>query len=274
MSDPRAGAVHWGEGPNARPALAKGVSDIQQLHDELMVGFESRADLIRWGQRAVVRFVGELSVDWWHQLADSFIPGSNDRHRLLHDALLDDMSDTPLPQEYARSYREVIRRKRLIPAASRAIDWLSDQATTMPDEAQMNPEEQAYPAMQIELASIESYQATAVDAALSGPIADDQLSGWATVCQLGANGNHILPANVREGIHTGDTFAQALENEPVLRHAFTATDPSIRDVRLRELVIVRWLLPAWTRGVRDARQSGSEVPHQDSDKSLSFDRSG
>lgn len=258
-------AFDGGDGPTARPALQKAVADMQQLSNEWMAGFESKQAVLQWAQRAVIRFIGEIPAEFWHQIADVLLPGSDGRHRLLHDALLDDLSDWDLPAEYARAYRDHVRREVLVPAASRAISWLSDQATTMPDEADTDPADQEYPALQIELASIDTYQSRGVEAALTSGLDADQLHGWAVVCQLGANGNRILPTTLRESIETGNSFAQCIEREPVIQRALTATDPDDRDRRLRELVVSRFLLPAWTRGVRDVRINGSEVPTHQSD---------
>jgi hypothetical protein len=244
-----------------RPALPKLIDDVDELRDELLSGFESRAEILRWCQRLSVRTLGELPNRWYREIGDQFrgLP-SDDRERTLISALLvDEFRRREIPASDARELRERMYVLTVRPAFHRAYrqlradagEYLDDDET----ESKHTAGRQRWIAMRPALDELEAYQQDALDA-LIGSKRDpadvggfDSKSGiipWGDVLEQATNGE--LPGE----------FVARCYREPSTVDVLTGDDTSAQ--RARELFWAVHLAPLCNAGVRDLAGRTSEQP--------------
>ncbi|MFC7137573.1 hypothetical protein ACFQRB_16235 [Halobaculum litoreum] len=169
------------ETTNLRPAIQKLTSDHVDLLGSFVDGFDSRREFIRWGQRAVILTLGELSGEW---VADRAFAGldlsvlvtSPARERWVDDA------EELQPPDRAADMRRGVVATDLTPACSAAVrrlrwsavEYVSDEDDTL----QPDPDAQQHPGMRPSLTEVHERQRWALDRALEGFDSLDALSVW------------------------------------------------------------------------------------------------
>lgn len=247
-------------GHSRRPALVKLTSDLEELREELVAGFDSREAIVRWGQRLSIRTLGQLPDRWWEALGEQFrgTPRS-DRERTLVAALLaDEYRERPIAPGDAQELRERLYALTIRPAFHRAFrqlradagEYLDDDSST---SSQHSAARQRWIAMRPALDELERYQKRALDDLL-GPDVDDDggledrtaILSWGSTLELATHGE--LP---------GEFVARAYR-EPSTVDVLTGDGEPAQ--RSRELFWATHLAPICNRGVRDLSGRTAEQP--------------
>jgi hypothetical protein len=245
-----------------RPALVKLTNDLETLREELLTGFESRAEIIWWSQRLSVRTLGQLPDRWFDGLGAQFrgIPSSNQERTLISALLVDRARERDISSADARELRERLYALTIRPAFHRAFRHLrADAGEYLDDEggtsSQHTAARQRWIAMRPALDELEHYQQTALEALL-GDRGDDSDPGgledkseiirWGSTLELATHGE--LP---------GEFIGRAYREESTV-DVLTGDDETSR--RARELFWAVHLAPCCNRGVRDLSGRTSEQP--------------
>jgi hypothetical protein len=249
-----------------RPALVRLCLDVEELVEELMSGFGSRSEVLRWARRMVPRTLGEIETSFYESFAGEFRAAGTrgagriedvDEERVLLSALLDGSSRSrDVPPDAVVDLRRDVATEVIDPAFRRAFRQLRKSATEYIDsedssETDTDPDKQRYIAMRPALDELDEYQRRAVDAVLDGLEDVDQLRRWTTLVELASHGE------VRD-----DVLRRSVREEST-RSLLTESDATDAQGRARELYVAFYLLPAFNRGVRDLRDRAKEEPDAD-----------
>jgi hypothetical protein len=244
-----------------RPALPKLIDDVDELRNELLEGFATRADILRWCQRLSVRTLGELPDRWYREIGDQLrgLP-DDERERTLISALLsDEYRRREIAATDARELRERMYVLTIRPAFHRAYrqlradagEYLDDDAT----ESKHTAGRQRWIAMRPALDELEAYQQDALDELigsrrnLSDPGGFDSKSGtvpWGDKLEQATNGE------------LAGEFVARCYRETSTVDVLTGDDTASR--RARELFWAVHIAPVCNRGVRDLAGRTSEQP--------------
>lgn len=236
-----------------RPALEKLWRDQMGVVHSFLDGFESRVDVLRWCQRAIVATLGELPDEWFESrlLSEAelsvLVVDDDRRARLLEDLDVD-----PLSQKQARAYRDALVGDDLLPACREAtiqFRWSAVERVADDDEdgdKWIDLENQSTPAMRPAFAELQQRQEWVVDRAIRGVEDVDELTTWFMV---------LVRATFGE---IDDELARAFWREGHLRQAFVRSG---RDARLfRVGLLARDVLPAMNRATAKlANRAGEAV---------------
>jgi hypothetical protein len=241
------------EGPRtevlARPATETLTRDQLEVAVDLLEGFADRRDLLEWQQRALVAALGRLEDEWHRSLATSPEVVSH----LTGTAFLLEESPNPATCEEVR--RSVLA-KDLLPAfheAHRQFRWsagdrvahLGDDEDDAPSE--VDPSNQAHPAMRPELGELDEQQTWALSALLDGFDSAEELLVWTV---------RVTRASYAE------LDAQAAERayfEAETREVMLAGASDTRASWAREGWAAVYLLPAFNAAARELMDHASEV---------------
>ena len=234
-----------------RPALVRLCLDTEELVEELMSGFGSRGEVLRWARRMIPRTLGEVETSFYVSLAGQFRAAGTradrrvddvDEERALLAALLEGSSRRrELPPDAVVDLRRDVATSVLDPAFRRAFQELRSSATEYvddkeSDEIEHDPARQRYIAMRPALEGLEDV---------------DQLRRWTTLVELASHGeieDDVLRRSVRE---------------ESTRALLTSRGGTSAQERARELYAAFYLLPAFNTGVRDLRDRAKEEPDAD-----------
>lgn len=249
-------------GHSRRPALVKLSNDLEGLRNELLEGFDSREEILRWSQRLSVRTLGELPDRWYRELADQFrgIPDSSKERTLVSALLADDVRRRGLDQSTARELRERLYALSIRPAYHRAFRQLRADAGEYLDEdssgsSQHTADRQRWTAMRPAIDELEGYQQRALDELVGAPHDPDDPGGledksailsWGHTLELATHGE--LPGE----------FVARCYQEPSAASVLTGDEPA--QERARELFWAYHVAPYCNRGVRDLAGRTSELP--------------
>jgi len=254
MSDP---ASEDRPSSTVRPALVTLVNDVDELTAELLAGFPSRRDLLRWEQRAVVRTLGEIDPEFWGVLGRQMRTGAraDEREGAMLAALLDASARTrPVSEDAAETYRERVVSNILIPAFHGAFRELRKSATEyvgagQGDVTTHDPTSQRHIAMRPALTEIDEWQEQALGMVLDGFDERASILEWASVLELASHGE------------AERALASRCYHEQAMARAFTGGEET-RVVR--EVFAARKLIPAFHDGVRTlANRAGEEAQRDD-----------
>ena len=243
-----------GEVPDSyRPALVKLTSDLEEMSEEMMDGFSSRADVLDWMQRLTVRTLGELPQRWYHELARQFrgCPASGKERTLLGAMLVPAARQRDLDEDTARELRSRVIALTIKPAYHRAYRRLRKDAGEYVDEENgtvsgHSPHVQRYIAMRPAIDELERYQRDAMTAVLEGFDDREEILDWGSEVELATHGE------------IGSAFVARCYREEST--ASMLTSGRAVDKRARELFVAHHLIPQYNRGVRDLAGRAKEQP--------------
>jgi len=243
------------ETTNLRAALQKLSSDQIEIVADLVDGFESRHEVIRWGQRTAIQTLGEVSGGWLSERCFSKL----DMHVLLSSPararwLPDD--DEPVPMDRAEEMRRALAATEILPACSSAlrrlrwsaVEYVSDDDDTL----QPDPAEQNNPAMRPALSELSERQRWALDRCLDGFASVDALTAWsqrlveASYAEMDRN---LVTRITVEEPHTRELLVIGdgdRDGGPVFRESFAAL----------------YLLPAFASAASEVADRAGELAEQ------------
>lgn len=237
-----------------RPSLVRLTEDVREELHNLMVGFESRRELLEWAQRLTVRTLGAVDdvvyLDLWRALR------APDQERVLLGVLLDDaeiLDRHGITHSHARETRRRIAADRIMPAAHAAFRSLRKDAGEYVDDAQASqhdPMTQRYIAMRPALDELDDRQADVLERVLEGFDEPEEILDWA--------GREVDLATHGE---IPDEFSRRCYKERSTRMPLLADDDRLE--RVREAFAAKHLVPAFNRGVRVLAGRASEMPHKE-----------
>jgi hypothetical protein len=255
---------------SVRPALVTLTKrDMAAMRDELIEGFPSREDVLRWAQRLAVRTLGRLETGFYRRLGDQFRPRRPEHARFWehaepadrdHGRTLDYLLEPAarchdIDQEYALEFREHLAATYIQPATHRAFRALRKDAGEYIDEgdedAVHNPSEQEHIAMRPALDELDGYQQSALRSLLKGFDERAEIIAWGEEIDLATHGE--IP---------GD-FVERCYKERVTAALFLMDDERAR--WMREMYAAVHLLPAFNAGVRDVVGRSGELPDTETD---------
>lgn len=251
-------------GTSRRPAERQLITQFEQERSSLLSGFESRRDVLRWGQRIAVRTLGQIPQQRFHQLGQEFVPDSTymegvllasfltseARTRDLHDEAAENLRERWASEVLGRVQVEAFRDLR-----KDAGEYIGEQGSDEPDEEGYDPGDQDF-VMRPALSELDEFQREALDMVITGLDDKSQILEWGDVLTSATRGEPINP-NSPPG-----SFVPRCYREPSMVDLLTRqTDPF---QRAREAFLAHWLLPAFNRGVRDLTRRTAEEPRQSS----------
>lgn len=240
---------------NLRAALQKLSSDQIDVVADLVDGFESRSEVIRWGQRTAIQTLGEVSGEWLSDRCFSKL----DVHVLLSSPARDHWlpeGDDPVPESQAEEMRRALAATEILPACSSAlrrlrwsaVEYVSDDDDTL----QPDPSEQNNPAMRPALSELSERQRWALDRCLDGFASVDALTAWsqrlveASYAEVDRNlvtRISVEEPHTREFLVVGDSD---IDGGPVFRESFAAL----------------YLLPAFATAATEVADRAGELAEQ------------
>lgn len=261
MTEPTASA-------SRRPAEVQLVTQLQKEREAVLDGFESRRDVIRWGQRIAVRALGQVPQRRYEQLATSFRPDENHMEGPLLAAFLDEDARTrEMRPEAVEGLRERWAADVLGPVSVRSFRDLRKDAGEYIGETEDNDGEPGYDpagqafAMRPALKELDESQASALEMVLGGLEGKESILAWGDYLTQATRGE---PVDVDRG---PGTFVKKCYQEPSSVRLLTDTSPPWQ--RAREAFLAQYLLPAFNRGVRDLTSRTTEEPTEDEDGGMS-----
>jgi hypothetical protein len=227
-----------------RPALAKLSSDQVDVVADLLDGFETRSEVIRWMGDVTVRSIGSLEDKWFADLATDSGAMS---------ALLGRPWGTLDPEAFspstAREVRRGIAAKDLIPAIQRShheFRWAASEYYDDPDrEEPPDPGKQKHPGMRPALSALDDRLDWALDRLLAGFADPEAFLVWGQTVISGTYAE--LDADVVEGAYF----------ELPVRHRMLTAEPKARF--FRESWAAEFLLPGFNRAASRAAARATEV---------------
>lgn len=243
-----------------RPALVKLTTDLEALREELLAGFSSRHEVLRWSQRLSVRTLGELPDRWYHEIGAQFrgVPSSEAERTLLSALLTPEHRASDISPADAQELRERLFALTIRPAFHRAFRQLRADAGEYLDddgsESQHTAARQRWVAMRPALDELERYQQRALEELLGDPDDPDdggledeaEILSWGSTLELATHGE--LPQE----------FVARCYREASTADVLTGDDETAQ--RARELFWAVHLAPTCNRGVRDLAGRTSEQP--------------
>jgi len=240
-----------------RPALVTLTRDVREMQSDLLAGFDSRAEVLEWGQMLTVRTLGTLGDEFYRRLGRQF-RGDEQTEGVLLAALLTPAARTrDLGEDTARELRERLLAGRIDPAFRTAFKHLRKDAGEYIDAAgegdAHDPTRQQHLAMRPSLTEIDDYQADALDRALAGLEDGSDILDWSKVLVLATHGE------------IEDDFLARCYLERSTRSTLTA-EGAIGE-RARQLFAAFHLLPLFNAGVRDLAGRSGEVADAETERS-------
>lgn len=247
-----------------RPAEALLVSEVRKKREELLDGFRSRQQVLRWLQSLTIRTLGQIPTRRYHQIATEFHTDDDYENGVLLSAfLVDDVRQRPLGSEAAERLRErwaadtigatqVYAYRSIRKDAGEYVGDKSGSEHKSGDEPGYNPDQQSRFLMRPALEELDRDQRDALDRALTGLDEPSDILDW---------GDDLTKATRGEAIDTrrgGGKFIPKIFREGSTVTMLTSDD--VQFVRAREAFLARWLLPAFNRGVQDLSNRTAEEP--------------
>lgn len=228
------------------PALSALTEQQTEVVRSFLDGFETRADAIRWAQRASIYTLGELD-------ASTFASSLGSRLDLA--ALCTDFRrDADLDAKTAKRIRTAVASSEIVPPSVAAARRMRAMAAHHPADAD-GPDGtgQAHPGMRPLLTEIHERQRWALDALLSGFDSEDEFIRWSAYV---AEASHV---EIDEGL-----AERILSDEPASLTLLMESSPTARV--FREDVAINRLLDAFGAGASEAVGSASEMNEQRNDE--------
>ena len=240
------------ETTNLRAALQKLSSDQLDVIGDLVDGFETRRGVIRWGQRAAIHTLGEVSGEW---LADRCFSGV-DMHVLITSSAREDWLPDgvePTPDGRAEDLRRGLAATEITPAcgaAMRRLRWSAVEYVSEEDDTlQPDPDEQNHPAMRPALSELSDRQRWALDRALDGFESLDALTAW---------GQRLTEASYAEVDR--ELVSRISVEEPHTREMLVIGSGDTDGGPLfRESFAAMYLLPAFSRAASEVADRAGEL---------------
>jgi hypothetical protein len=233
-----------------RPALAKLSSDQVDVVADLLDGFETRSEVIRWMGDVTVRAIGSLDDEWFADLATDSGAMS---------ALLGRPWGTLDPETFSASTAKETRRgiaaKDLIPAIQRSHSEFRWAASEYYDEVESvdqlpDPGKQKHPGMRPALSALDDRLEWALDRLLNGFADPEAFLVWGQTVISGTYAE--LDADVVEGAYF----------EMPVRRRMLGESPKARF--FRESWAAEFLLPGFNRAAARAAARATEVVENES----------
>lgn len=227
-----------------RMALMQLSTDQARMIVQLMDGFDSRQDILRWMQDLTIQSLGHLEDDWFATVTAS--PGTV-------SALLG-RPWGPIPEispVTAKEIRRSIAARELLPAYQRAIAefrWAAKERTEIDDidQSSIDPFNQKHPAMRPNLTHQDKKHGWALDRLLEGFDNEDEVLLWA---------NYVTSSTYAE--IDGETISGAYFDKPI-RQSMTDRGSPIARFK-REAWAAKYLLPAFNRATHAVAKRSQEV---------------
>lgn len=239
-----------------RPSLVKLVGDVSNVEDELLAGFPSRRDVLRWSQRLTVRTLGTIDDDFYRALGRQFRyeqlgeDGEQRRQGVLLAALLEPGARSrELPETGVRELRTRLAAVTIRPASHRAFRVLRKSAGEYIDDsagAEHDPARQLYVAMRPELTELDDRQADVLAALLDGFGELDDVLKWGDDLELATHGE--VP----------EDYIKRCVTERSTRRVLLGGSREYG--RARELIAAYQLIPRFNAGVRVLVDRAVELP--------------
>jgi hypothetical protein len=251
-----------------RPAEEVLKSQLQAERERLLRGFESRPEVLRWGQRIAVRTLGQVPRERYHQLAKSFRPDKKYAEGLLVAAFIDEKARTrPLSADAADGLREEWAADVLAPTQVRSFrdlrkdagEYIGDadtESTSASEPPVADPKDEA-PAMRPALEELDADQGAALEMALGGLEDKTAILLWGDYLTQATRGEPVDPDR---GV---GAFIQKCYHEPSTVKLLTDTSDAYQ--RARQEFLCYWLLPAFNRAVQDLTRRTAEEPRETDD---------
>jgi len=245
------------ETTNLRAALQKLTSDHVELVESFVDGFDSRQEFVRWGQRAAIHTLGELSGEW---VADRAFTGLDMSALVTTDARrrwVDDPSEL-YPADRAADIRRGVVATELLPACSSAVRRLRwsavEYVSDTDDTLQPDPAVQQNPAMRPALSEVHERQRWALDRALEGFDSLDALTVW---------GQRLTEASYAEV--DGDLITRITVDEAETTRRFLVVGEGDEDHGpfFRTSFAAAYLLPAFASAAREVADRAGELAEQE-----------
>lgn len=238
-------------GEPTRPALETLVEDQRDVLSSFLVGFDTREDVLRWSQEALLATLGQLDAEWYKTRLLSFAELSallvtEERYRWVDDP------EDALSLERAKQYRLALASQDLVPACRdglQEIRWSAAEYTNDDDEDDptlVDPEEQRHTAMRPALTEAAERQEWVVDRALEGFDDLDDVLTWTTVAMQASYGE------------ADDDLASDFWTELPLREMFIERDDRAAKF-YRASFVATELLPPFNRTYRLLTDRSGEV---------------
>ena len=260
------------DGPTWRPSLVKLSTDVREMRQDLLSGFQSVTEILWWLQRLSVRTLGQLPQSLFHRFGRQVrvnVSGQSPVVRaLLVPARRECVEDEILTYERTTETRERFAARFVAPAFEEAFRDLRTDSTEYVDDSDRDasgdapdhdPMRQRHTAMRPALDELERYQRRALGSVL-GESSDLQergdILGWLEALALATHGEAVRVLS--------DGSVSKLEDfgERCYRERETArlllSGPEHRAAR--ELFAARFLLPAFNRGVAVLAGRAGELP--------------
>ena len=225
-----------------RPALVKLVEDVRDSERRLLRGFGGRREILLWTQELVVRTLGEMPQDWFHQMARQFrgVPASGHERTLVSALLREQYRTRELEEAKAREFRRQLSARTIRPAAHRAFRELRSDAGEYVDNGagdQHAPGKQQYIAMRPAIHELHENQRSTLETLLDGFDNREAILDWGHDLELATHGE------------IDEEFVTQCYGERSTRTLLTSDAQA--DRRGRELFAAHYLIPVYNRGVRD-----------------------
>lgn len=245
------------ETTNLRAALQKLTSDHVDLVRSFVEGFDSRREFVRWGQRAAVLTLGELSGEWVAERAFSGLDMSVLVTSSARRRWVDEPSEL-YPLDRAADIRRGVVASDVLPACSSAVrrlrwsavEYVSDEDDTL----QPDPEVQEHPAMRPALTETHDRQRWALDRALEGFDSLDALTVW---------GQRLVTASYAEIPNDLVTRITVDEAETTRRYLVVQPEDEDHGPFFRESFAAAYLLPAFASAAREVADRAGELAEQE-----------
>lgn len=218
-----------------RPALVSLTADQREVIDELVDGFDSRGEVLVWGQKTSVRTLGRLDDRFFRAVAmrpdvlDAFC-GDEDRHRFRRGM----MADRKLTEAMHDAYHSL--RKQ-------AHEYLDE----FDEGYQPNPEEQEFIAMRPSLTEQDALQRQCVQQALDGFGDRDSVRQWVHKLREATEGT-IPPEFVRVACYLPTAYRPLVGDY----------DDELKNRVSRETLVAKFVLPYCNAGVRSLHSGAGE----------------
>ena len=228
-----------------RTALDKLSTDQRALLTELLEGFDSRADVLRWMAALTIQTLGVLDDAWYRSRATD----SPTMSYLLGEPW--GLVERDVDAATAREVRRGMAALDLLPATQRAhhafrwtaTDWYDGDKRDTPDAEKLRD-----PAMRPELGRLEEHMTWSVDRLLEGFDSREAFLSW---------GQRVVQASYAE--LEAEVVRDAYFEEPVID---AMTGDTNRDAFTRETWCAVYLLPAFNRAASSTSSHASEVPRE------------
>lgn len=234
-----------------RPASAKLGHDQADLLVDILVGFDSRREILEWQQDLIIQTVGQLEDSWYVRIASDAPTVS---------ALLGEPwgACEEMRPEVATEIRRGMVAHDLLPAfhaahevvrwaAVERVDHLADDPEGDVDPDPIDPEAQEHALMRPAFGELDGQQEAALERLLEGFEGPEDLLAW---------GLQVVGASYAKVER--QTVTQPYFEEPI-RQRLIGTEPTAEDRFVRESWAAEYLLPAFNRAADALAERTTEV---------------